>query len=612
MNLNHNNDNKYKLLEFRIFILLFISFTCLNAQEGDSAKIYKKIKKFSERRTLTTWMYDAIFTEPSPEEYPVEPTAPEKHVNPFIKQKDRIIRKVNITVYNPFGHKVQDSVRKFDRFLENSANHLHISTRKWIIINRLLFKEYDTLSPLALSETERLLRVADFINDAKVYVTDTLNSDSVTVNVDVYDRWPISIPMHLTPNSADIRFRNQNFLGIGQQFDQYVWYNRDNLYNYRGYYTIANLDNTYISSQLSYKIEDGKENVALAFDKPYFSPLAKWAGGLLVSHNWDIYHYNDTSPAQIKSSPLNSLYYDVWLGKAFKVGKKKTIFNQSTNIIVGGRYYNTIFLARPDFSIDTSRSNRSTWAYVGNVGFSLQQYYKDRFIYRFGSFEDVPEGLIVQAIYGVSKKEQDPYRYYIGAEIAKAKKFRIGNLATSISSGMYYSEHLSNNITAKFRLTYLGNLIKQGRWYFRQFAYYDLLHGVNKPTDENITIKGDELYGFNSGTLTANTKMIMNLESVAYAPYNVIGFKFGAVAMAGFALLEKKLSTIDKSPLFQAYSIGLLIRNEHLVSSTFQISVGMYPFLPGLDKNTFAFNPITSFTLRVRGFAMGRPEFIGY
>jgi hypothetical protein len=76
--------------------------------------------------------------------------------------------------------------------------------------------------------------------------------------------------------------------------------------------------------------------------------------------------------------------------------------------------------------------------------------------------------------------------------------------------------------------------------------------------------------------------------------------------------LEKKLSTIDKSPLFQAYSIGLLIRNEHLVSSTFQISVGMYPFLPGLDKNTFAFNPITSFTLRVRGFAMGRPEFIGY
>ena len=66
---------KYKLLEFRILILILTSFTCFNAQEGDTAKIYKKIKKFSERRTLTTWMYDAIFTEPSPEEYPDEPAA---------------------------------------------------------------------------------------------------------------------------------------------------------------------------------------------------------------------------------------------------------------------------------------------------------------------------------------------------------------------------------------------------------------------------------------------------------------------------------------------------------------------------------------------------------
>lgn len=584
----------------------------LQAQEGDSAQIYKKIKKVAEKRTLTSWIYQAIFTEPSPREYPSEPSAPEKHVNPYIKQKDRIIRKVNITVYNPFGHKVQDSTKKFDRFLENSANHLHISTRKWIIINRLLFKEYDTLSPLALSETERLLRIADFINDAKVYVSDTLNSDSVTVNVDVYDRWPISAPMHLSPNSADIRFRNQNFLGIGQQFDQYVWYNRENVYNYRGYYTIANLDNTYISSQLSYKIEEAGEQVALAFNRPYFSPLAKWAGGVYGGHNWNHFGYSDTSGSIVNKVPLNSLYYDVWLGKAFKLGKKKTFFNQSTNVIVGSRYYDTKFLARPDFSIDTAKTNRSTWAYVGNVGFSVQQYYKDRYIYRFGSYEDVPEGLIIQAVYGVSKKEYDPEQYYIGAEIARAKKFRIGNLSSTISGGMYYQEKLSNNITAKFRLTYISNLIKKGRWYFREFAYYDVVHGVNKPIGENITIKGDEMYGFNSGTLTANTKMVMNLESVAYAPYNVIGFKFGAVAMAGFAIMERELYTLDNSPLFQAYSMGLLIRNEHLVSSTFQISVGMYPFLPGLDKNTFSFNPITSFTLRVRGFAMGRPEFISY
>jgi hypothetical protein len=49
-----------------------------------------------------------------------------------------------------------------------------------------------------------------------------------------------------------------------------------------------------------------------------------------------------------------------------------------------------------------------------------------------------------------------------------------------------------------------------------------------------------------------------------------------------------------------------------LVSSTFQISFGMYPFLPNGDNNVFLFNPVTSFTLRVRGFSIGRPEFISY
>ena len=69
---------------------------------------------------------------------------------------------------------------------------------------------------------------------------------------------------------------------------------------------------------------------------------------------------------------------------------------------------------------------------------------------------------------------------------------------------------------------------------------------------------------------------------------------------------------IEKSPLYQAYSFGIMIRNEHLVSSTFQISIGAYPFLPDGTNNVLLFNPLTSFTLRVRSFSMGRPEFISY
>ena len=69
---------------------------------------------------------------------------------------------------------------------------------------------------------------------------------------------------------------------------------------------------------------------------------------------------------------------------------------------------------------------------------------------------------------------------------------------------------------------------------------------------------------------------------------------------------------LNNERTYQAYSIGIMTRNENLVSSTFQISFGIYPFLPNGDNNVFLFNPVTSFTLRVRGFSMGRPEFISY
>jgi hypothetical protein len=177
---------------------------------------------------------------------------------------------------------------------------------------------------------------------------------------------------------------------------------------------------------------------------------------------------------------------------------------------------------------------------------------------------------------------------------------------------MYFNDFIKNDITTKFNVYYLANLYKKGRWYFREFLNYNIVHGENKSAIENITISTDEMYGFNSGALYGNTKMVLNFETVAYAPYNLIGFRFAPVLMAGIGMVGSPTNRLENSPLYQAYSLGLLIRNENLVSSTFQISIGLYPFLPDGHNNVFSFNPVTSFTLRVRSFSIGRPEFISY
>lgn len=583
-----------------------------NAQT-DSTAIYKKIKEFSSKRKLTTWLYQAIFVDPKPQEYPVQPASTEeKNVNPYLKYEGRIIKKINVTVYDPFGHSVNDTiVRKINTF-EKGANRAHITTRHWVIKNKLLFKENDELEAIELSESERLLRQSVFISDARVFINEIKNTDSIIVNVLVQDKWAVTAPVILSDILVNARFRNQNMLGTGQQFEQFAEFRKPNEHIFSGIYTIANLDNTYISSALSYHTDKVGTQVGLAFDRPFFSPLTEWAGGVSLNYTQRFYDYSDTLDGRRKCANLTMYNYDVWAGKSIKLNTTRSFFNQSTNIILGARYYSSPYIKRPDIADNIMRRNHNTSAFIGNVGFAVQQFYKDKFIYRFGANEDVPEGLIVQLLYGGEKKEISPLRYYTAIEIARAKHFDFGYLTSTFSHNIFFNKYSANNITSHYKLYYFSNLLRLGKWYMREFVNYNLTYGENKPADERITLTGSDLYGFNAGSLRGTKKMVTNFETVAYAPYNVIGFRFAPVLMVGLGVIGDEKNKLFRSNLYQAYSLGLMVRNENLVSSTFQMTVGFYPLLPDGKKEHVVYNPVLSFTLRVRTFLVAKPAFIAY
>lgn len=581
--------------------------------EKDSLRIYKKIKHFAYRRKTTSWIYDAIFKDPEPKEYPILPAShEEKNVNPYLKYQHKIIRNINITVYDPFGHSVQDTLPRNTNKVEKLGNRIHITTRRFVIVNRLLFKRNDSIDALALSETERILRQMTYVNDARIVIVELRNKDSVDVNVIVQDKWSITIPILITDVSGHARFRNQNLFGWGTQFEQYVGYKRPNVWDYNGFYNIANLDNTYISGTLGYTRDITGTTVNLGFNRGFFSPLSKWAGGINLSRSWKYYQYTRASDSVVKRVELNYYTYDVWAGRSFKLSNEKSFFNQSTNILGGLRYYKTAFIERPPFSIDTALGNQNTAAFIGNIGFAVQQYYKEKYVYRFGATEDVPEGLIVQFIYGGIKKELMKLRYYTGFEIARAKHFDVGYISATFAQGVFFNRFVSNDITTNFKLYYFSDLLKKGNWFFREFINFNLVHGENKLSKETLIIAPNELYGFNGTGLSGNTKMTLTSETAAYLPYGVIGFKFAPVAMAGLAMLGDPKHPVLQSRLYQSYSIGVMVRNENLLSSTFVISFGVYPFFPESGNVVWKYNPVTSFTLRVRVFEFSRPEFVSY
>ena len=603
-----------------LIVILTILLNCFVAAQKkdalplqDSLRVYKKIKHFAVRYRLTRMAYEAVFRYPeaAKESASTSNIAP-MLTNPYLLYQGLVIASLEIKVLDPFGYSLNDTVQHKINAVQSVGNRLHLSTRQFIITNRLLFKVFDRVDPLRFTESERLLRSAVFIGDARITMRRKGNSDSVIVKVLVQDKWPLTLPAEVTDVNATVQFRNINLFGSGQQFEQYTKFFRDRTYLFRGQYNISNISNTYISSQVGYNNTSEETGIYLQLDKPFYSFLASWAGGLNLNHSWRKYNYNDTLTGRAKSSPLNRGAMDVWLGKSLKLGDRPGFLNQSTNLLLGLRFTDQLYLKRPTRQWDTAGSYLNSSAFIGNMGIAVQQYYKDKYIYRFGATEDVPEGLLIQFTYGFLMRERNKMRYYNGLEIARAKHFSFGYLSATFSYGIFYNSGVPNDVTTNYNLQYFTDVIRRHKLLFRQFLQLSFIHGENKIEKQTISLKPQDLYGFQNGSLTGNSRIVFNSETVCYLPYKFIGFRFAPVLLAGLGIIGDKQSRLFGSRLYQGYALGILLRNENLLTSTFQFSFGFYPFLPDHAGSILVYNPVTSFTLRVRSFSVARPEFIAY
>jgi hypothetical protein len=600
---------------FILFNVLLIGHIAI-AQTNDTLSIYTKIKKVALKHKATTLLYQSVFVEPVPKKYDKKPLSDkQKQTDPNLKYSCRTIRKIQITVYDPFGYSMNDTTRKEINPWQKIGNKYHVSSHHKIIRNLLLFKKNDPVDILVINESERLLRETNYISDARIFIIPVSdNSDSVDIQVTVQDRWTLTAPVTGGTTGGSVTLRERNILGWGQQYAQFMSYDLPTgNYQYSGNYAIGNIRHTYISSSVSYLVNRDLTQTGFSFDRPFYSALAKWAGGIASTKTWGTYKYTDAVEQTVKNAHLDYLTSDVWVAKNMNTGTGKKINRKNSNIVVALRYVDTRFQSRPAFTIDTAKTNLNSSLYLGSIGFSLRKYYKDQYIYRFGYNEDVPEGLIVQYLYGLLYKELSAPKYYTGFEVSRGKHFeKFGYFSVDINYGTYYNKSIYKDAIINSGIYYFSDLLKSRKWYLRQFVNYKLIYGFDKFSVDKITLRPDELYGFNNGTLKGTSKMVLNLETVSYAPYNLIGFRFAPIVLVGFGMLETDGINLLNSKIYEAYSTGLLIRNENLVNASFQITYGIYPNLPDGNTHFYKFNPVTSFTLKVKSFAISKPSVVIY
>lgn len=612
--------NPISCLPFLLLVVFFLSVSGeTKAQEKtDSMWVYKKLDMSSRKHSFTRWLFETVVVMPKPNQKKrVRKSV--RLVEPFIHQKGKIIRAINIKVFDPFGYSVNDTARKPESKLEQLGDNVHVKTKKFLIRNQLLFQNGDSLDPLAVSESERILRRVPYINDALITVQSVSKSktrhepDSVDILVLVQDIWSIIPESGLDPTRPNLDILDRNFLGLGTSIYQEMAYKfSDKSLYLKGEYGLFNFRKSFLQTNLIYTVSPMVNNLGIDFERPFFSPLTLWAGGFSAIRTATYFQRYPDSTLTSKQYPILFDKIDGWLGKSWQLKKGSAWNRRVTNVIAGGRIVQTNFLYRPKKEVDTFFQNTDQTLILLSLGISKRQFFKEKYLYRFGANEDVPIGFSIQALAGRQHRELQSTQYYSGLSFSVGNfNKNLGYFALQLSYGNFYNKSDFNRGVIKANIHYFSNLLISRKWALRQFASIQTTFGLNRAGFEYITLNGGQMYGFNSSTLKGQSKAILNLETVLYTPFNILGFRLAPVLFIGLGKIGDDFNGLINSRIFQAYTIGLLVRNENLVFKSFELSIGIYPYLPG-GNDGYRLNPVTSYRWKVQDFDLPKPDVVLY
>lgn len=599
----------------------------VNTTKKDS--IYQKIEDYSEKRKFTKTLHKLIFRSTTKRPVKSPKNRPKQDLAPF---EGKIIRNITIQSHDPFGFSFTDSTQTANSWIEKTGNFIHIKTKAFAIRNTLLVKENTALDTLLLNESERLIRAQNYIRRVEVTAKEVgVSKDSIDLHIEVLDSWSLIPSATISTSKTKLRLKNRNFLGFGHEFNNSVTKSlEDSNYGYEMNYTVPNINNTFIETTLAYRIDlDGDYSKVLDIERPFYSPLARWAGGIYLDEQYQKEYLDN---AQGEPDLQNFRYHtqDFWGGHAFKIFDGISEKERTTNLISSLRFLHVGYRERPSAAYDSIGYFANESFYLGSLGIASRQFIKDDYIFRDGTIEDVPIGTVYAITGGYQRKNQHN-RMYIGAKASHGNYFNWGYLSTSFEFGSFVDHSHLEQTTISLQAKYFTNLISLGNnWKMRQFVKPQILIGTNRLPSEGdrITIdqknkfrgvydnnydlkQGAGIPGFKSD-LMGTKKYVLSLQTQFYSPWEVWGFRLNPYVNFTAAALGDEGESILNSKLYSSFSAGFIIRNDYLVFNSFQLSFSFYPQVPGQGNNIFKMNAYETEDFGFQDFDLGKPTPVWY
>jgi hypothetical protein len=358
-----------------------------------------------------------------------------------------------------------------------------------------------------------------------------------------------------------------------------------------------------VNSAFSYATDEFRnDSKSISVNRPFFSPIAKWAGG--ASFNQQFRREEDSLQA-IQSIKLNT--HDYWAGNSVQIFRGKSENIRYTRFVSTVRLLQVRYLERPDQTYDVKRTYSNEDFYLAGISISTRKYIQDKFVFNFGITEDVPVGK-VYGLTGGYQVKNNTGRLYLGTRVSFGNYHPWGYMSTNYEYGTFFRASHPELGVFTAGIIYFTALFELGKWRFRQFIKPQLTIGMNRFSFEKLSInEGAGIEGFNSTSLSGTDRIVLTLQTQSYAPINFIGFRFGPYLVFSMGMLADEITGFRNSRVFTQVGIGVLIKNLNLVFNTFQFSVSFYPLIPNIGQNVFKTNTFKTTDFGFRDFEIGRP-----
>ena len=571
--------------------------------DGDSIDI--SLEESSLKDDLLDILYGAVFRDTSKSRYMSESNLIESEEK-FLPHDGQIIANIYISKVPVFGGSIRDTVEFTITRFEEFGNSLHTNTRDWVIKNNLLFEEGDEVRPYELADNERILRQLSFIRDARIMVVPRKEDDKVDILIITRDVFSLGINFNARAvDDLAISIFDRNLFGNGWEFRNTVRFRSEfeQKVDYEGLFDMMNIRGSFIGMSLKYIYAHDQTQGWIRFYRDYLTPETRYAGGI------DFINTKVNDELQdFKSILYSSNTYDLWLGRSFLIGGLES----RRTIKLGVRYFRKTFDERPVVLVDSNFSFHTKKLYLANIIFDKREYLTSSMILGFGITEDIPTGYSYEFMAGFSDEEFKD-RPYIGLDVRIASWFdNFGYLAFGTQTATYINREKAEDGLLRFTFRYFSPLMDGERYKFRHFLDLDYFTGINRFNNSRIDIRDEDgIRGLSHDGLDGIERLVVRVESVAFTPWNVIGFQFSMLGFLDLGWISDQKGLMLKDHFSSAIGVGCRIRNEGLVLQTINLRFAYYPNSPQGVQN-YSFDISTSEPTLFTSFSRGKPRVIPF